>query len=78
MTVEHWLIEYVVLKAENAAVYTLSAGMVTTLVLVPFRAGLKKIWRAVDSLDPKTDTGVTEQLRELDAKLTHRPLPPRR
>lgn len=52
-------------KVLSAAVYTLTAGLVTTLILTPFRAALKKIWRAVDSLDPETDTGVTKDLKQL-------------
>jgi hypothetical protein len=61
----HWLMVYVVLKAENAAVWALSTGLVGIVVLTPFRAALKKLWRAVDSLDPRTDTGVTKQLNDL-------------
>lgn len=69
MTTSHWLMEYVLLKAENAAVYSATAGVVGIVVVAPFRSAVKKIWRAVDSLDPETDSGVTKQLSELDEKL---------
>lgn len=60
-----WLVHTIVPKALNAAVFTLTGGLVTTLILAPFRRVLKKVWRAVDSLDPETDVGVTHQLAEL-------------
>lgn len=73
----HWLLTFAIPKAENAAIYTLSGGLVTTLILVPFRSALKKIWRAVDSLDPETDTGVTKELDELNDHRVRQPKPQR-
>jgi hypothetical protein len=70
----HWLLTFAVPKIENAALYTLTAGLVTTLILAPFRKLLKKLWRAIDSLDPETDSGVTKQLHELEHKIAHVPL----
>ena len=67
----HWLLTFALPRAEQAAIYTFTGGLVTTLILVPFRAALKKLWRAVDSLDPETDSGVTKQLRQLDNKVKH-------
>lgn len=64
-----WILTNVVMKAESAAVFTLASGLVTTLILMPFRNALRKIWRAVDSLDPQTDTGVTGDLKRLEKKL---------
>jgi len=69
----HWIEVNVLTKALQAAVYTLSGGLVTTLILVPFRKGLKKIWRAVDSLDPRTPTGVTQQLSDLQEQINTDP-----
>ena len=64
----HWLVHTAVPLAEHAAIFTLTSGLVTTLILVPFRSWLKKFWRAVDSLDPKTDSGVTKMLGEIEAR----------
>ena len=61
----HWLITVIYPKILNGAMFALGSGLVGILVLTPFRTGLKKIWRAIDSLDPKTDTGVTKQLAEI-------------
>lgn len=66
----HWFVTQVYPKALNAAVYTLTGGLVTTVILAPFRAALKKIWRAIDSLDPDTDTGVTKQLKAIERRDT--------
>lgn len=64
----HWLLHTVAPAALHAAIYTLTGGLVTTLILAPFRSAVRKVWRAVDSLDPDTDTGVTKQLHELTHK----------
>ena len=64
----HWLAITVWPKVLNAAVYTLTSGVVVTLVLTPFRAIVKATWRAIKSLDPETDYGVTKQLSELDSQ----------
>ena len=61
----HWLLTQVYPRALNAAVYTLTSGVVATLILAPFRSIVKALWRAVKSLDPETDYGVTKQLAEL-------------
>lgn len=61
----HFLLHIIWPKVINAATYTLTGGLVTTLILTPFRSALKKIWRAIDSLDPETNTGVTKQLHEI-------------
>jgi len=76
MTVSHWLMEYVVLKAENAAVYSATAGMVGIVVVAPFRSIVKALWRAVKSLDPDTDYGITGQLDDLNEKLKAKHIPP--
>lgn len=65
----HWLLHYALPRAENAAIYTLTAGLTTTLILAPFRGLIRKFWRAVDSIDPATDRGVTKQLKDLDDSL---------
>ena len=70
------MLHEILLKAENAAVYTLSGGLVTTLILAPFRSALKKVWRAVESLDPETDSGVTKQLHEIQEATERVPLVP--
>ena len=68
----HYIHTVIIPTAVHAAVYTLSGGLVTTLILIPFRKVIArithKVWRAVDSLDPETDTGVTKQLKELEEK----------
>ena len=65
----HWLLYFAIPKIENAAIYTLTGGLVTTLILSPFRRVLKKLWRAIDSLDPETNTGITGDLRRLESKV---------
>lgn len=60
-----WIETTLLPNAEHAAIYTVTAGLVTTLILAPFRRILRKIWRAIDSLDPMTDTGVTRELNKL-------------
>lgn len=70
----NWLVHTFIPKFENAAIYTLSAGLVTTIILTPFRAAIKKIWRALDSIDPDTDTGVTKELKNIERHLAHAPL----
>lgn len=69
-----WLVHFFVPKFENAAVYTLSAGLVTTIILTPFRAAIRKIWRAIDSIDPDTDTGVTKELKAIEKHFSNDPL----
>ena len=75
MTVSHWLMVNVVMKGENAAVFALGSGLVGILVLTPFRSVLKKLWRAIDSLDPSTDTGVTKELDDLKQRIAPRHTP---
>lgn len=65
MTVSHWLMTYVVMKAENAAVWSMTTGVIGIIVISPFRTIVKAIWRAVKSLDPETDYGVTKQLDDM-------------
>lgn len=72
----HWLMEYVVMTAEHAAVYSATAGIIGIIVVAPFRSVVKALWRAAKSLDPETDYGVTGQLDELNEKLKTQHLPP--
>lgn len=42
---------------------TIGAAFAAGVIIAPFRAAFKKFHRAMDSLDPETDYGVTRQLR---------------
>lgn len=74
----HWLLTTVYPRALNAAIYTLTSGVVATLILAPFRSVVKALWRAVKSLDPEIDYGVTKQLDELNEAQRVPLVPPHR
>ena len=61
----NWLVINVVPTAVHTAVGTVAGALTMALIVVPFRKVFKKLGRAVDSIDPDTDTGVTKQLREI-------------
>lgn len=44
---------------------TLGAALAAGCIIAPFRRFAKKFHRAIDSLDPETDYGVTRQLNEI-------------
>lgn len=57
---------YVLTQALSATIFTITAGVVTALVLTPFRRGLRKLWRVVDALDPATDTQLPAAAEDTD------------
>ncbi len=59
----HWLAENVLPYLIHGAAGTMGAAIAAGVVITPFRHLFAKFHRAVDSLDPETDTGVTRQLR---------------
>ena len=61
----HWLLTDALPKAEYTAISTITGAVVLGCIIAPFRRVWKKVWRAVDSLDPDTDSGVTKQLKHL-------------
>lgn len=65
----HWLSINVFPYAIHAAAGTLSVALVGACVIAPFRKAWFKFRRAIDSLDPQTDTGVTRQLSQIHHEL---------
>lgn len=69
MTIGHWLLVNVAMRIESGAMFSLGSGVVAVLIITPFRnavkSGFRKLQRAIDSIDPDTPTGVTQQLEDL-------------
>lgn len=65
----HWLVTNVYPTALRTAVGAVTAALMAALVIQPFKKTLRAFRRAVDSVDPDTDTGVTRQLDQLNRKL---------
>ena len=64
----HWL----AINVWPTALHTTVAGITAVVIVAPFRSALAKVWRAVRSLDPEEDYGVTKQLAEVNhAPLAH-------
>ena len=78
----HWLIVNVYPTALRTAVGAVTAALIAGLVIQPFKKTICAIRRAVDSVDPETDTGITKQLsdlnRRLPARTDHAPVVPHR
>lgn len=70
----HWLSQNVLPYALHAAAATVSSAIVLGVIVQPFKGVLQKFHRAIDSLDPETDTGVTRQLRLIHKTQTIEPV----
>lgn len=73
MTLSHWLLVNVVMKAENAAVWGASTGIVGIFLIAPLRGALKRLRKqmtsVLDSLDPDVPVGLTKQIDDMQAQL---------
>lgn len=70
-----WLLHDALPKVEYTAISTITGAIVLGCIIAPFRHVWKKLWRAADSLDPDTDSGVTKELHQLTRRVAVRPEP---
>jgi hypothetical protein len=66
-----WFATQILPKAETTAVSTITSAVVIGCIVAPFRKLWKKIYRALDSVDPDTDSGITKQLSQLQQQGHH-------
>ena len=61
----HWFLSVVLPKVENTAISAVTGAIVLGCIIAPFKRVWRKVWRALDSIDPDTDSGITKELKQL-------------
>jgi len=67
--VSHWFSVNVLPYLLHGAAGTLGAAFAAGVIITPFRHVFARLHRAVNSLDPETDYGVTRQLSQINKEL---------
>jgi hypothetical protein len=70
----HFIVNEILLVALHGAVATVAGALIGVLLIQPFKSHIASIRRAIESVDPDVDCGVTKQLAHIDSKLSHAPL----